>query len=357
MFVGSGAPTRQEPGDPRPLRLRPASTSASTGSTRSPSGTPRRSASGCSSSASATRPWTAAAPRGASAASDIKVMARKPRAYFKASPWELEDAEEEQVEIVVNHAPVRFIVENGVLKGMEFERYESKEEGGKLVQKALDKVILPADDVILAIGQEAAFPWIESDVGLELDKWGSPVVDKVTFQSSKPGVFFGGDAAWGPLEHHLGGRARAPGGHLDPQPLPGHRDHRAAAAGHDADHHEDGPARVGLQERLQPRRPPEDAARRPGEALRGAVARGRAGLLRRADRARGRALPELRRGDRVHREAVHRVRRVRRRVPRAVPDHRAERRGERRARAPERAGGQPEPGALRVGRRCRRPGA
>jgi NADPH-dependent glutamate synthase beta subunit-like oxidoreductase len=130
---------------------------------------------------------------------DIKVMARKPRGYFKASPWELDDAEEEQVEIVVNHEPKRFVVEDGKLVGMEFQRYESREEKGKLVQTPTDTVILPADDVILAIGQEAAFPWIERDVGIELDKWGCPVVDKVTFQCSLPGVYFGGDAAWGPL--------------------------------------------------------------------------------------------------------------------------------------------------------------
>jgi formate dehydrogenase (NADP+) beta subunit len=130
---------------------------------------------------------------------DIKVMARKPRAYFKASPWELEDAEEEQIDIVVNHEPIRFVIENGVLRGMEFQRYESKEEGGKLVQTKLDKVFLPADDVILAIGQEAAFPWIERDLGIEFDKWDMPVVDKVTRQYSRAGIFSGGDAAWGPL--------------------------------------------------------------------------------------------------------------------------------------------------------------
>jgi NADPH-dependent glutamate synthase beta subunit-like oxidoreductase len=130
---------------------------------------------------------------------DIKVMARKPRGYFKASPWELDDAEEEQVEIVVNHEPKRFVIENGKLVGMEFQRYESREEKGKLVQTPLDTVILPADDVILAIGQEAAFPWIERDIGIEFDKWDAPVVDKVTFQCSVPGVYFGGDAAWGPL--------------------------------------------------------------------------------------------------------------------------------------------------------------
>ena len=130
---------------------------------------------------------------------DVKVMARKPRGYFKASPWELEDAEEERVEILVNHEPVRFVVKDGRLEGMEFQRYESREEKGKLVQTPTDIVFLPADDVILAIGQEAAFPWIEPDVGIDLDKWGCPVVDKVTFECSKHGVFFGGDSAWGPL--------------------------------------------------------------------------------------------------------------------------------------------------------------
>ena len=129
----------------------------------------------------------------------IKVMARKPRKYFKASPWELEDAEEEQVDIVINHEPKRFVLENGRLKGMEFQRYESKEdEKGKLIQTPLDIVFLPADDVILAIGQENAFPWIERDLGIEFDKWEVPVVDASTFQSTRPGVFFGGDAAFGP---------------------------------------------------------------------------------------------------------------------------------------------------------------
>jgi formate dehydrogenase beta subunit len=127
---------------------------------------------------------------------DIKVMARRPRAFFKASPWELEDAEEEGVEIVINHAPKRFVVENGVLKGMEFERLEWDAEAKHA--KVIDTVFLPADDVILAIGQENAFPWIERDLGIEFDKWGMPLVNEITFQSTRPGVFFGGDAAWGP---------------------------------------------------------------------------------------------------------------------------------------------------------------
>ncbi len=128
----------------------------------------------------------------------IKVMARKPRKYFKASPWELDDAEEEHVEIVINHEPRRFVLENGKLVGMEFQRFESTEENGKLKQTPVETVFLPADDVILAIGQENAFPWVERDLGIEFDKWDVPVVDKITMESTKTGVFFGGDAAFGP---------------------------------------------------------------------------------------------------------------------------------------------------------------
>ena len=127
---------------------------------------------------------------------DIKVMARRPRGYFKASPWELDDAEEESIEIVINHAPKRFVVENGMLKGMEFERLEWDADAKK--SRVIETVFLPADDVILAIGQENAFPWIERDLGIQFDKWDMPVVDEATFQSTRPGVFFGGDAAWGP---------------------------------------------------------------------------------------------------------------------------------------------------------------
>ena len=130
---------------------------------------------------------------------DIKVMARRPRKYFKASPWELEDAEEEGIDIVINHAPKRFVVEGGRLRGMTFDRLEwSKDAKGEAKSTVIDTVFLPADDVILAIGQEGAFPWIERDLGIEFDKNGMPVVDRTTFQGTRPGVFFGCDAAWGP---------------------------------------------------------------------------------------------------------------------------------------------------------------
>jgi len=131
-------------------------------------------------------------------ATDVKVIARKTRKYFKASPWELEDAEEEQVEILENLQPVRFVVENGKLAGMEFEKFDSTEVNGQLKQETVGREVIPCDTVILAIGQDNAFPWIERDMGIEFGKWDMPVVDKATFMSTRPGIFFGGDAAFGP---------------------------------------------------------------------------------------------------------------------------------------------------------------
>jgi NADPH-dependent glutamate synthase beta subunit-like oxidoreductase/ferredoxin len=127
---------------------------------------------------------------------DIKVMARRPREYFKASPWELEDAEEEQVDIVVNHSPTRFVVEDGRLIGMEFDVVEWDDDARH--SRVVSHMVIPCDDVILAIGQENAFPWIERDLGIEFGEWDLPIVDEVTMASTRPGVFFGGDAAFGP---------------------------------------------------------------------------------------------------------------------------------------------------------------
>jgi formate dehydrogenase (NADP+) beta subunit len=127
---------------------------------------------------------------------DIKVMARRPRKYFKASPWELEDSEEERVEIVINYAPKIFVIEDGKLTGMLFERLEWDADAKH--SQTLDTVFFPADDVILAIGQENAFPWIERDLGIQFDKWEMPVVNEQTMEATRPGIFFGGDAAFGP---------------------------------------------------------------------------------------------------------------------------------------------------------------
>jgi formate dehydrogenase (NADP+) beta subunit len=132
-------------------------------------------------------------------AQQVKVMARKPRGFFKASDWELEDAEAENVEIVINRSPKRFVVEGGKLTGMLFEKMEYQLKNGKITaERVTGEELIPCDDVILAIGQENAFPWVERDLGIEFDKWSVPRVNAQTFQSTRPEVFFGGDAAFGP---------------------------------------------------------------------------------------------------------------------------------------------------------------
>ncbi len=164
---------------------------------------------------------------------DVKVIVRSPFASMKASPWEKEDAQHEDIPIIDNHVPKSFVVgrsgdtpvptdaasasghslaggtgdgDKSVpaplrLVGMTFEKVEAKyDENGKrsLVPTGEPEVFYPADDVLIAVGQENSFPWIERDIGVEFDKWEMPVVDKTTFQSTNPRVFFGGDAAFGP---------------------------------------------------------------------------------------------------------------------------------------------------------------
>ncbi len=132
---------------------------------------------------------------------DVRVVVRSPFEDMKASPWEKEDAMHEGIPIYNNHVPREFVVEDGRLKGMHFEKVEAiYDEDGKrsLVPTGEDLVFMEADDVLMAIGQENAFPWIERDLGIEFDKWDMPVIDEVTFQSTNEKVFFGGDAAFGP---------------------------------------------------------------------------------------------------------------------------------------------------------------
>ena len=132
-------------------------------------------------------------------ADNVKVMYRGTRDRMKSSDWELEPALEENVELILNHSPDEYVVENGKLVGMRFSVLDwFKDEKGKLVSKKIDDVVIPCDTVILAIGQENSFPWVERDIGLEFDQWEVPVVDSVTYESTIQGVFFGGDAAFGP---------------------------------------------------------------------------------------------------------------------------------------------------------------
>ena len=132
---------------------------------------------------------------------DVKVIVRSPFATMKASPWEKEDAMHEDIPIIDNHVPKSFVIEDGRLVGMTFEKVEAKyDENGKrsLVPTGEPDAFYPADHVLIAVGQENSFPWIERDIGVEFDKWEMPVVDKLTFRSTHPKVFFGGDAAFGP---------------------------------------------------------------------------------------------------------------------------------------------------------------
>lgn len=132
---------------------------------------------------------------------EVKVVVRSPFKDMKASPWEKEDAMHEDIPILDNHNPTSFVVEDGKLKGMMFTKVEPVyDENGrrKLVPTDEPDVFIEADDVIMAIGQDNAFPWIEKDIGIEFGEWEMPVVDKVTFQTTHPKVFIGGDAAFGP---------------------------------------------------------------------------------------------------------------------------------------------------------------
>lgn len=132
---------------------------------------------------------------------DVKVIVRSPFADMKASPWEKDDAIAEDIPIIDNHAPLEFIVEDGKLVGMTFDRMRAEYDNAgrrSLISTGEEPVFYPCDDVLVAIGQENAFPWIERDIGIDFDKWAMPVVNATTFQSSNPRVFFGGDAAFGP---------------------------------------------------------------------------------------------------------------------------------------------------------------
>lgn len=133
--------------------------------------------------------------------SDVKVIVRSGFEEMKASPWEKEDAQHEGIPIINFHVPKAFVHENGKLLGMRFEivRAEYDAQGRRtLVPTGEPEVFFECDEVLVAVGQENAFPWIERDCGIAFDKGGMPRVDEMTFQSSLPQVFFGGDAAFGP---------------------------------------------------------------------------------------------------------------------------------------------------------------
>jgi NADPH-dependent glutamate synthase beta subunit-like oxidoreductase len=132
---------------------------------------------------------------------DVKVIVRSGFDEMKASPWEKEDAQHEGIPILNFHVPKAFVHENGRLVGMRFEIVKAQYDGqGRrtLVPTGEPDAFFECDEVLVAVGQENAFPWIERDCGIAFGKDGLPVLDKNTFQSTLPQVFFGGDAAFGP---------------------------------------------------------------------------------------------------------------------------------------------------------------
>jgi NADPH-dependent glutamate synthase beta subunit-like oxidoreductase/ferredoxin len=132
---------------------------------------------------------------------EVKVVVRSGYAEMRASPWEKEDAIHEGVQILNYLVPKAFTHARGRLTGVGFEKVRAdKDERGRrqLVPTGEPDVHIPCDDVLIAVGQENAFPWIETDTGVAVKRSGMPAVDPLTFQSSVPNVFFGGDAAFGP---------------------------------------------------------------------------------------------------------------------------------------------------------------
>ncbi len=132
---------------------------------------------------------------------DVQVIVRSPREDMKASPWEIEDAEDEGIPIVDNHSPIDFVIKDGQLIGMHFQKMAADyNEDGKRTLLPTDEapVFIACDQVLLAVGQQNAFPFIKPDIGIKMNQWGLPELDDKTYQSSVPNIFFGGDAAFGP---------------------------------------------------------------------------------------------------------------------------------------------------------------
>jgi formate dehydrogenase beta subunit len=132
---------------------------------------------------------------------EVKVIVRSGFEEMKASPWEKEDAVHEGIPILNYLVPKEFLHDERRLTGVLFEKVKAvyDDKGRRsLVATGEPGVVHECDDVLVAVGQENAFPWIERDIGIEFDKSGMPVVDPVTLQATRPDVFFGGDAALGP---------------------------------------------------------------------------------------------------------------------------------------------------------------
>jgi len=133
-------------------------------------------------------------------AEQITVLVRSSFEAMKASPWEKDDAMSEGIDIKPNYNPIEYVFEKGNFKGVLFEKVASifDKFGKRTLEATGETLLVECDQVLVAVGQDTAFPWIERDIGLRFNKWGQPALNKATLQSTIPNVFFGGDAAFGP---------------------------------------------------------------------------------------------------------------------------------------------------------------
>ena len=133
-------------------------------------------------------------------ASDVTVLVRSSFEDMKASPWEKEDAQAEGITIKADHIPIEYVVDNGKFIGVKFEKVKSSydKQGKRTLINTGETLLVKCDLVLVAVGQDTAFPWVERDIGIKFNKWQQPELNKQTLQSTLAQVFFGGDAAFGP---------------------------------------------------------------------------------------------------------------------------------------------------------------
>jgi len=133
-------------------------------------------------------------------ATEVKVLVRSSFEAMKASPWEKEDAAAEGIDIMPNYTPKEYVIDNSEFKGVLFEKVASiyDESGNRRLEATGEMLLVECDLVLVAVGQDTAFPWVERDIGLEFDQWECPKLKAASLQSTLPQVFFGGDAAFGP---------------------------------------------------------------------------------------------------------------------------------------------------------------
>ena len=289
---------------------------------------------------------------------DVKVIVRSGFEEMKASPWEKEDAMHEDIPILNFLVPKEFTHDNGKLTGVMFEKVKAEYDAKgrrNLVPSGEPDQHFECDDVLVAIGQENAFPWIERDIGIEFDKWDMPKVDPKTMASTNPKVFFGGDAAFGPKniiwavahghEAALSIDKLCSGEDINDRPLPMVEIVSQKMGIHEWSYDND----IALDKRY--RVPLRDKV----VALRDIKAEVELGFdlelaLKETQRCLNCDVQTV-----FELQALHRVRRLRRHLPDGLHHLHRERRGSRPAHAAEGAGQEPHPGPLRRRRPQDRP--